>query len=127
MAQLEKDRIAFNGLYVEQEVFRQLTFPIGVAIQLKPHLIGSLFGSQLYLYSLNDITDEDLEGLCTVNNVKYVQSLRHEYLEDLRSISVNNTCSGTIDFLRSRSYLVSFRGYSVEQILEMGWAKIRKR
>ncbi len=29
------------------------------------------------------------------------------------------------DYLRSQSYLIGFRNYSIEQILEMGWAKIK--
>lgn len=158
MTQLEKDRQAFMAQYWDQEVgYNDLVREFNNYVSFHT-IVGVNY--YLSLYSLEDITDEDLkevakicgynfsfvfrdvQGEVYVGKSKKPKSEKYyrdeliritfsgwiEYDENVpydgtyRSVPV-----GVFDFLRSMSYLLPFRGYSVERILEMGWTKIRKR
>lgn len=128
MTQLEKNREAFQALYVNQKVILDENGEYTVQRFRHRNIDINLV---LHLYSLNDITDEDSIELCKILQIKtgYPEIAGRSRANWIGKVDPksSNCNSIAIDFLRSRSYLAPFRGYSVEQIISMGWAKIRKR
>ena len=92
----------------------------------------------LSLYSLSDITDEDAIEVAKIKgwndvlnekgNIKAIKDWLFE--QEYQYLSETNTlfrCGEMIDYLRSRGYALPFNGRSVEEMIELGWLKIRKR
>jgi len=97
------DRIAFNGLYVTQEVYSN---GIETEMYLKSCEYCSANG-HLILKDIMNITDEDSEELGI--NVHY-ENFVNEPLDYY-----------TVDMLRAKGYAMPFRGYLVSKMVELGW------
>lgn len=142
MNQQQQDKAAFFAQYWGQYIKTSDTHS---AKGLKPieifaHSIQYVdAGSYLLLKPLSAITDEDALklsqilhpciGLANVDHGKAIaesltlfgvctnQEIGARFAWSIQYIS---------DSLRSRGYLIPFRNYSTDQILEMGWAKLRE-
>lgn len=122
----QKDKEAFFAQYWGQKVGI-----IGTGKEYKSNawINGSYFHSvnSLILKSLENISDEDLREIgiicandnsCVYTNEFYIdlgKNILERYSFDL-SVQI-------ADYLRLCGYLLPFRNYKIEQILEMGWAK----
>jgi len=121
----QQDKEKFFALYWEQRIgyitsngfyptYRTLPIDNTINIEKVEHL---------ELRNLEDITDEEARELG---------------YDDLREFSVANLCPAGVfweyehfllnesDYLRSKGFLLPFLNYSVEEILEMGWAKYKE-
>lgn len=131
MTQVLTDKKAFMAQYWGQQAMKETLFPNSPICEVSSTFIDEFDGWHLELYSLDDITDEDSIELCKILQIKtdYPEIAGRSRAHwvgkvDPKSSSCNSIA---IDFLRSRSYLVPYLRYSVEQLISMGWVKIRKR
>jgi len=82
----------------------------------------------LQLRSIDSLTDEELitaigcEGYVSEFHILNLGVPVKEFLPD----NINTLHSNTVDYLRSIGILVPFAQYSVEQILSIGWAVVKK-
>jgi len=82
----------------------------------------------LELKSLSDISDEDIEDLMDVFNIKMVSFSKEEVILTIKkhfSETPNRINHKYADYLRSRGYIIPFMGVAVEQILAYKWAVIK--
>jgi len=103
--------------------------------------ISKVYGHfPLHLKPLSAISDKDAIEVGNILNGKVVEASPEDILEakeaipnlflkdvDLAEISDRVKViylNHTVDFLRSRGYLLPFNGLSVETIMEYGWAEI---
>jgi hypothetical protein len=94
--------------------------------------------SHVELTPLSAITDEHLHDVA--NSMGYVNYFNPEvqdsgfwlyWKKDGKVIKhkyfyFRDFLQDEIDFLRSKSYALPFRNYSVEQLIEMGWLKLKE-
>jgi hypothetical protein len=80
--------------------------------------------SYLLLTPLEDISDEDVSWIKKYGNfvgknaaTEVKAYLREEKLDDVQ----------LYQYLQSKGYLLPFRGYSIEQLIEMGWVKKKSK
>lgn len=79
--------------------------------------------SHLLLTPLQNITDEDLHGL-SIKTGFTLECFPTGWRTKGTKV-IFKWRQGDIGYLRSCGYLLPFRSYSVERILEMGWAKLK--
>lgn len=74
----------------------------------------------LQLKSLSKITDEDAISMYRGLERNYESA--NQFLEDYKSIGFLE--QSEVDFLRSKGYAVPFMGYSVDDLVKMGWVQL---
>lgn len=148
MTQEQKDKQAFFAQYWNQKILKAETNDGKIGTY-------NIHGSEMHdfffdypcwleLKPLTSITDEDAielanrlgEDYVTVNRdtvgCVWIETPHDEYFlcveDDGVECSSNSfsRCTILIDFLRSRGYLLPFRSYTTDQLIEMGWAKIEE-
>ena len=79
---------------------------------------------KLHLRSIDSLTDEECNK---INNINGYSSYAIISKEDIIRRSGNDSLGfKSIDYLRSIGILVPFAQYSVEEILSLGWAVVKK-
>lgn len=76
----------------------------------------------LELKSLDKITDDEAKQMHRGIGKNYTSA--QEFLEDNKVFGFLS--QNEVDYLRSRGYAVPFMNYSVSDLIEMGWIKIKK-
>lgn len=134
MTQIEKE--AFFAQYWGQEVAIQGDGGgTGFKYQINEATICDIRHDYLQLKPLESITDEDaLEGSDLLRNTSHLSEesriIQFKRLFESPNFWVNQTNIPlskffiVIDFLRSKGYLLPFKQYSTEQLIESGIAKI---
>ena len=74
----------------------------------------------LQLKPLSKITDEDAISMYRGLERNYESS--NQFLEDYKSIGFLE--QSEVDFLRSKGYAVPFMGYSVDDLVKIGWVQL---
>ena len=74
----------------------------------------------LQLKPLSKITDEDAISMYRGLERNYESA--NQFLEDYKSIGFLE--QSEVDFLRSKGYAVPFMGYSVDELVKMGWVQL---
>ena len=74
----------------------------------------------LQLKPLSKITDEDAISMYRGLGRNYESA--NQFLEDYKSIGFLE--QSEVDFLRSKGYAVPFMGYSVDELVKMGWVQL---
>ena len=74
----------------------------------------------LQLKSLSKITDEDAISMYRGLERNYESA--NQFLEDYKSIGFLE--QSEVDFLRSKGYAVPFMGYSVDDLVKIGWVQL---
>jgi hypothetical protein len=87
--------------------------------------------AKIMLKSLADISDEDAIEVANRNwggdYVKYHNPTDEEKIQHVkRTIGIIVEKYYIADYLRSRGYIVGFREYTTDQLIEMGWARLRQ-
>jgi hypothetical protein len=153
MTQEQQDKQSFFGLYINQAV---LSIDINRKRRTEPLTPTRIEryawqdDSYLELRSLQSISDEDAIEVATVYEpfvpLKVSQrntfSVRiahtdddgdHDFCTIFFDGEIDNGGNHgsthdlqAYDYLRSRGYLLPFRSYSIQQLLDMGWAKIKE-
>lgn len=130
-----EDREAFYMQYFGQFVLTAIDRDInkigcGVSIYNMSLLLDGTFSNHyLELKPLSAITDEDaleVARILDINHSGAVEDVK-EWLNDghgFSRIKHKWECLEIFDYLRSLGYLLPFRQFSTQQLLDMGWAKI---
>ena len=110
-----KDRGAFIALYWGQEVL--INSSTGEILHVDQSKVLEHKSWSLLLKSLENISDEDLvyfgyDPLQEQEKYNFIKANKRGFSQQ------------DADYLRSKSYLIGFREYSIEQILDMKWAEI---
>lgn len=138
----EKDRILFFVQYWNQTVLHTKDNPIPIRVSSFYNLNHE--DMYLELTSLSDITDEhaiEVANKCLgllsghsyikhkafknnilriiITNPSY-QPEEKEVCVEIRYLRLELT-----DYLRSQGYLLPFRGYTTQQLIDLGWVKLR--
>ena len=74
----------------------------------------------LQLKPLSKITNEDAISMYRGLERNYESA--NQFLEDYKSIGFLE--QSEVDFLRSKGYAVPFMGYSVDELVKMGWVQL---
>lgn len=74
----------------------------------------------LELKPLSKITDEDAISMYRGLERNYESA--NQFLEDYKSIGFLE--QSEVDFLRSKGYAVPFMGYSVDELVKIGWVQL---
>ena len=74
----------------------------------------------LLLKPISKITDEDAISMYRGLERNYESA--NQFLEDYKSIGFLE--QSEVDFLRSKGYAVPFMGYSVDELVKMGWVQL---
>lgn len=74
----------------------------------------------LELKPLSKITDEDAISMYRGLGRNYESAI--QFLEDYKSIGFLE--QSEVDFLRSKGYAVPFMGYSVDDLVKIGWVQL---
>ena len=74
----------------------------------------------LQLRQLSKITDEDAISMYRGLERNYESA--NQFLEDYKSIGFLE--QSEVDFLRSKGYAVPFMGYSVDDLVKIGWVQL---
>ena len=74
----------------------------------------------LQLKPLSKITDEDAISMYRGLERNYESA--NQFLEDYKSIGFLE--QSEVDFLRSKGYVVPFMGYSVDDLVKIGWVQL---
>jgi|GEM_PF-7101941 len=123
----QQDKQAFFAQYLYQKVV--------VGSSKKPIDCYPVFANDptyLLLKNLKDISDEDAENIANIIGIKISKSISrfditYYYLSDFTDNHTMETSGKetlqVLDYLRSKGYLLPFREYTIDQIIEMGWAK----
>lgn len=132
MNQQQQDKAAFFAQYYPQNVMRHDSYDDDQpSMDARP--VGNT-SHYLKLKPLTAITDEDAVIVCEIGGAIFSQisqkanagkRLIWDYFDHIRCNVRGSEWIHIADFLRSRGYLIPFRNYSTDQILEMGWAKLR--
>lgn len=151
MTQEQQDKQAFFAAYPESNYYREIKQYTGESDIVGPWKAIERFVSiedmdsfhkkgfknvvsvndYLELTPLSAITDEDaLEAarILDINHSGAVEDVK-EWLNDRHGFSRIKhkwECLEIFDHLRSRGYLLPFRQFSTQQLLDMGWAKIKE-
>jgi len=142
-----KDKEAFFAAYYGGEVIvtkGTYTKPMGTIYALRYDILDIVHHSTfskvrvaVHLKSLSDITDEDALTLsCYLGNVidldDFIQTNSKELV--LKVVSnytqiglLKHLPSSFIDKARSMGYLTPYNGYDIQQILDLGWAKLKTK
>lgn len=144
-----KDKKAFFAQYMGQRV-ASLHDNVSLVI-VGSHPIENI--DYLELRSLESITDEDdmayLKYSSTTEITEFLRKVNEtkefkEYEVIFKGIKGKRTKASflkckfsifnkptltveSLDYLRSKGYLIPFRTYTIEDLLQRGWAKIRKK
>lgn len=137
----QKDKRAFFAQYWGQDVLIEpdfIPFDEIIPIILMGVDLDTLSDCDfLILRSISQITDEEAIDIQKILRLEDTQAGFETDKEQIKN-HLKNGIEGiflidfygysfeVIDYLRSIGILIPFRGYSVEQIIEMGWAKVRK-
>jgi len=104
--------------YYGQEVF---AFDSEDAIKINNRTISYIRQySFLRLKPLLKITDEDAISMYRGLERNYESA--NQFLEDYKSIGFLE--QSEVDFLRSKGYAVPFMGYSVDDLVKIGWVQL---
>lgn len=132
MNQQQQDKAAFFAQYYPQNVMRHESYTDGPLIAAIP--VGNT-SHYLELKPLSAITDEEVFDMISIMcptidiwfNIREYADQMVAGFESERPVpgASFSDCVLAIDFFRSRGYLIPFRNYSTDQILEMGWAKLK--
>ena len=93
-------------------------------------LIGSTKDHYLELKPLSSISDEDLEfivvGICGLDRDEFLTGKNTESVRNFlnRIIDFDSTDLHICDFLRSKGYAIPWMGFSVAELIELGWVKL---
>lgn len=141
-----KQKRAFQVLYFGQKVLRWDDSP-----ERNNHIIGVgslsdlwVWGTYLELIPLSEISDEHAIEVANIMDVDPNLLTRDEFHirfgKDGDSIGIwfdgeilvdGEQCPLYIlqvyDYLRSQSYLLPFRSYSTQQLIDMGWVKLKNK
>jgi len=92
-------------------------------INVNEHRIHGI--DYLQLRSIDSLTDEEAEYVAKdLNHTHNNRMTNHEWvLDEIMHESLNGK---SFDYLRKIGILVPWNGYSVKQIIEKGWAKIKQ-
>lgn len=141
----KQEKAAFFGLYINQKVLL-LSSQLGLVKQYAQLLTYSYFGTIddpyynaiLELTPLDQITDEHaievvvLSGFVGVSEVRYDSTgyggfwiTFNSAKAPSRFLMTSDLRQPVIDYLRSQGYLLPFRGYTTQQLLDLGWVKLR--
>lgn len=75
----------------------------------------------LLLTPLSDITEEDAKEV----NIDSAKAF-HEYYDNCRDLS-EMLDVGSIDYLRSKGCALPYLNYSVEDLIKLGWIKLKEK
>jgi hypothetical protein len=84
----------------------------------------------LELKPLSSISDEDLEfivvGICGLDRDEFLTGKNKESVGNFlnRIIDFDSTDLHICDFLRSKGYAIPWMGFSVDELIELGWVKL---
>lgn len=147
MEQKEKDHEAFIAQYWGQELLRcshwNESRPNGTVniFWLREYMSAE---KHLSLHCLSSITDEEAIECCRIMDVDGNNAFESEAHFDLASATdwleslfthpagyyidgyTGNQLLSLIDYLRSIGILIPFRTYSIEEIIGLGWAKVKE-
>lgn len=142
MNQQQQDKAAFFAQYIGSQLGGRKSFTDSQELTLSNFSSVVRYSSApLLLKPLSAITDEDAAGMLSAICPTLIEKLDREdfnvreYADQMvagfeseRPIpgASFSDCVCAIDFLRSKGYLIPFRNYSTDQILEIGWAKLRE-
>jgi hypothetical protein len=120
---------AFFALYIDQVVWRSDGIPHRHPKVLSTYEITNIqHFDYLELTDLRNITDEHAEVIATRYFPVHEKSKFYDYIrEEWIQKNIGSLDGFTIDFLRRHGYAVPFRSDSVEDLVRMGWAKIKEQ
>lgn len=131
-----QDKARFFAAYWGQTVVQSPKLIKGALISVNTWVLWKderVEESYLELTSLDQITDEhaiEVHRLCGHDSAirpEYIQAFCNGYFNAAIDNPFGQDMSRAVaDSLRSKGYLVPFDKYSCEQLLEMGWTKIRE-
>lgn len=108
-------KINFFCLYIGQKVLQttdnEYNYSLVLSIPFLQLIDNYPNKYWLELKSINDIDTQEKEILLSLGE----------------SAEINNLNQRQIDYLRSKSFLIPFRGLSIEDILSLGFAKLHKK
>lgn len=128
MEKIIKDKVAFFAQYWGYPRGKVTEFNKNVISKVGVQNIGYI--GYLELKHLSQITDEDATEISniissTIINVDTGNEVIISIEEVKYDIEVLAFASySTVDYLRSKGYLLPFRNYSIEDILKLGWANL---
>ncbi len=140
--EVNKDKVEFFAQYWGQNVFASTQWKPyeqkeGATVSYHSITSADSFYSYLLLKPLSSISDEDAMLLAESRgyvNVSRAYVNRGGYFIEWvlnngklkhRFIQFVDMYQPEIDFLRSKGYALPFRGYSVEQMIALGWIKLK--
>lgn len=125
----------FFGIYAHQRVWGQHTYPKCLDwvddIDYKDQFFND---ACLLLKNISSITDEDAIEVANILGWSYlsdeakiaqVRQLIDKHLNTQTNITFMEWTE-VADYLRSKSYLLSWMGLTPDEIIERGWAKIKE-
>lgn len=130
-----EDKARFSALYWGQEVLFNTLTKSTYTIDVNKSL--GLSQTHLQLTSLQNITDEHakacMKELYPAASKNLIAALSESLISNCQNGKLFEAYCYSfqeqitiLDFLRKHGYLVPFDKYSCEEIIEMGWAKIRE-
>lgn len=130
------DKQAFFALYIDQQVYRNDVDKTGYVLDHWCLYSTPLENGYLELTSLSDITDEhaiEVAKLIFSNTAFHTSEHGKRYIRQMITSELEyhgqywsfSKVASTLDYLRSQGYLLPFRGYTTDQLIDMGWVKLR--
>lgn len=146
MTQLEIDKQAFIAIYLGSDaqtpngngkligLAKDEVFVSHRGYENKGYTFGFVFieneyhikDIQIELKPLSEISVEDSIEVSDICGTFTETNVINRLIDGSGYTMSNVKAIELTDFLRSKSYLIPFRHYSVDQILEMGWAKYKR-
>lgn len=139
MKQSLQDKAAFFAQYWGQKIRKWDGMPSYTGLVSSTYMTKyATNGCYLELIPISSITDEDAievakmifsnTALHTPDRGKWYVRVMIESKKEHHGLywSFEKVCN-TVDYLRSREYLLPFRQYTTQQLLDMGWAKIKTK
>jgi len=136
----QEDKAKFFAQYWGQQVFQSKSFEDDSPCHFYK-LSGTDENDYLLLTPLSDITDEDAKRIATIlqlsnNNTSmkdalpFTKQLIKHWLEYDDSFDENvyhlDYLEGC-DYLRSKGYALPYLNYSIEDLIEKGWIKLKEK
>jgi hypothetical protein len=122
----EETKAAFMAQYYSQPVryedgeFKEVTFNFLKGVRFDKD------DTPLSLRDISSLTDEERVDLANITGLFTVENLINSIRDGLKYNCQFAVAQNAIDYLRERSILLPFRGIPCEEILQAGWAQIRK-
>ena len=124
----QKDRVAFYNMNIGGEVWyrggvRNLTYE-------NIFHYSNFRGVPILLRPVSSLTDEEIMKIIKIETFFTPDENKYKYIKKYREIFENIFYDilklETYDYLRLIGILIPFRDYSIQEILDMGWAKYKE-